>query len=329
MKRFGNLFDKTFTLEALHDAYVEARRGKRDRKQVNEFERDLGDNLQRLHDELTNGSYRPQPYFHFIVKEPKERRISAPAFRDVVVQHAIYATIRPIFDATFIHENHGCRQGKGIHSASDSLQNFLRRHDSELYTLQLDIRKFYYSINHNTLKQLFRKKIKDTKLLALMELFISDNGAEIGLPIGNLLSQLYALIYLNELDQFIKRELKIEHYVRYVDDFILVGLTKEEAYVNKQAIEEFIASHLQLKLSHWTIAKVKRGCNFVGYRTWKSRKFIRKRSLYNFNRQLKRRNYEAVVSILGHAKDTSSISSMLRSYHASLQISTSPHRRDC
>lgn len=318
MKRFGNLFQQTFTLDALYDAYVEARRGKRDRKQVNEFERDLGANLQRIHDELTSGSYKPQPYFHFIVKEPKERRISAPAFRDVVVQHAIYATIRPIFDATFIHENHGCRQGKGIHSASDSLQNFLRQHDSELYTLQLDIRKFYYSINHSTLKQLFRKKIKDNKLLAVMELFISDNGAEIGLPIGNLLSQLYALIYLNELDQFIKRELKIEHYTRYVDDFVLVGLTKEQCYDNKSSIENFIATVLQLKLSHWTIAKIKRGCNFVGYRTWKSRKFVRKHSLYNFNKQLKHKNYEAVVSLLGHAKTTSSLFNMLRSYHATL-----------
>lgn len=326
MKRFGSLFDQTFTLDALYDAYVEARRGKRDRKQVNEFERDLGANLQRLHEELTNGSYRPQPYFHFIVKEPKERRISAPAFKDVVVQHAIYATIRSIFDATFIHENHGCRQGKGIHSASHSLQNFLRQHDSELYTLQLDIRKFYYSINHSTLKQLFRKKIKDDKLLAVMELFINDNGAEIGLPIGNLLSQLYALIYLNELDQFIKRELKIEHYVRYVDDFILVGLTKEQAYANKQAIEEFIDFHSHLKLSHWTIAKIKRGCNFVGYRTWKGRKFVRKHSLYNFNKQLKRRNKQALISLLGHAKHTSSLSNMLEKYNATLQIPTTPHR---
>lgn len=201
-----------------------------------------------------------------------------------------------------------------------------KRYQKKTTLTNLDIRKFYYSINHTTLKQIFRKKIKDDKLLAVMGLFISDNVAEIGLPIGNLLSQLYALIYLNELDQFIKRELKIEHYIRYVDDFILVGLTKEQCYDNKSSIENFIATVLQLKLSHWTIAKIKRGCNFVGYRTWKSLKFIRKRSIYNFHKQLKRKNYEAVVSLLGHAKNTSSLSEMLEKYHATLQIPTPPHR---
>lgn len=213
-----------------------------------------------------------------------------------------------------------------IHSASDTLQHMLRQHDSESYTLQLDIRKFYYSINHARLKSLFRLKIKDNRLLDCMELFISDNGAEIGLPIGNLLSQLYALIYLNALDHFVKRQLKVKHYVRYVDDFILVGYTREECYELKRLIEEFLHSELDLKLSHWTIAKIKRGCNFVGYRTWKSGRFIRKHSLYNFNKKIKSGNHQSIMSILGHAKHTSSYKSMLEKYHATLQISTTSYR---
>jgi retron-type reverse transcriptase len=122
-KRYGHLFDKTFTLEALYAAYYRARRGKRKTLAVLRFEATLGANLQALHDELHAGTYAPQPYRHFIITEPKPRQISAPAFRDVVVQHAIYAVINPIFDAGFIHDNYGCRTLKGTHRASDAAQD--------------------------------------------------------------------------------------------------------------------------------------------------------------------------------------------------------------
>lgn len=303
--RHHHLFDATFTLENLFWAYYRARRGKRKTLSVKKFEADLGANLAALHAELHNGTYRTQPYRHFMVHEPKPRQISAPAFRDVVVQHAIYAVINPIFDAGFIHDNYGCRVGKGTHRASDAAQRYLRQSPADSYTLQCDVRRFYYSIDRTVLRRLIERKIKDARYVDLMMAF-ADHGTPVGIPIGNLLSQLYALIYLNPLDHFIKRNLKVARYVRYVDDFILFGLTRPEAEAYRQAISAFLHDHLGLILSRWTLAPVKRGINFVGFRTWRSRRYLRKHSLYRFSRSLRRGDVASLQSIIGNARRTAS-----------------------
>ena len=304
-KRHGQLFDKSFTLNALYAAYYRARQGKRKTLAVLRFEANLGANLQALHDELHTGTYAPQPYRHFIIAEPKPRKISAPAFRDVVVQHAIYAVINPIFDAGFIHDNYGCRLNKGTHRASDAAQRYLRQSAEDSYTLQLDIRKFYYTIDRAKLRGLVAKKIKDTRYLDLMMVF-ADHGEPVGIPIGNLLSQLYALIYLDPLDHFIKREMKAPRYVRYVDDFILFGLSRDAASACRLAIADFLRERLKLTLSRWTIATVKRGVNFVGFRTWRKRRFVRKHSLYSFRKSLRLGDVQSINSILGNARRTAS-----------------------
>lgn len=299
-KRYGQLFGKTFTMEALYAAYYRARRGKRKTLAVLRFETDLGASLKTLHDELHNSTYTPQPYRHFVITEPKPRQISAPAFRDVVVQHAIYATINPIFDAGFVHDNYGCRALKGTHRASDAAQRYLRQSPEGSVTLQLDIRKFYYTIDRSILRALVERKIKDRRFVDLMMVF-ADHGGEVGIPIGNLLSQLYALIYLNPLDNFIKREMKVARYVRYVDDFILFGLSRDEASACRLAIADFLRERLNLTLSRWTIAAVKRGVNFVGFRTWRKTRFVRKHSLHTFSRSLRRGAVQSINSILGNA----------------------------
>lgn len=304
-KRYGHLFDKTFTLEALYVAYYRARRGKRKTLSVAKFEANLGANIQALHDELHAGIYQAQPYRNFIITEPKPRQISAPAFRDVVVQHAIYAVINPIFDAGFIHDNYGCRLGKGTHRASDAAQRYLRQSPEDSVTLQLDVRRFYYSIDRAILRSLIERKIKDVRFVDLMMVF-ADLGEPQGVPIGNLLSQLYALIYLDPLDHFIKREMRICRYVRYVDDFILFGLSRDEASACRLAIADFLRDRLHLALSRWTIAPVSRGVNFVGFRTWRKTRFVRKHSLYSFRRSLVAGNVASLNSILGNAKRTAS-----------------------
>ena len=304
-KRHGQLFDKCFTLAALYAAYHRARRCKRKTLAVMQFERNLGANLQALYDELHGGTYQPQPYRHFMVAEPKPRMISAPTFRDVVVQHAIYAVINPIFDAGFIHDNYGCRLGKGIHRASDRTQQYLRQSAPDSYTLQLDIRKFYYRINRSILRGLVERKIKDRRFVDLMMVF-ADHGGDVGIPIGNLLSQLYALIYLDPLDHFVKRVLKAKRYVRYVDDFILFGLSRIEADAHRLTIINFLHNRLKLELSRWTIAPVGRGVNFVGFRTWRQRRFVRKHSMHTFSRSLRRGDVQSINSILGNAKRTAS-----------------------
>lgn len=308
-KRCGNLFETMFTLDSLHKAYKVAKSAKTRRPAVITFEKDLGANLSRLLEELLAGTYRPRPYTVFEVFEPKKRVIHAPHFRDVVVQHAMYAVLYPIFDRKFVYDSWGCRKGKGTHGAADRAQAFMRRSGPESYTLQMDVRKFFYSIDRTVLLRLWSNKIKDRKVLSLVSLF-TDYPEGKGIPIGNLLSQLSALIYLNGLDHYIKRTLKVRYYVRYVDDFLLLNLSKDEAYSLKTQIESWLKSELNLELSKWTIQPVQKGINFVGFRTWRRTRFIRRHSLFKFTKSLKRGSINAAVSLLGHAKRTGSFTKM-------------------
>lgn len=304
MKRVGNLFEQCFSEDNLYMAYLDARKGKRAKKSVIEFEKSLGSNIEYLRQSISDGSYAPKPYAKFIIHEPKERVIYAPHFSDVVVQHAIYRVIYPIFDATFIRQSHGCRKNHGTHSASAYAQWALQQCDDEDYLIQLDIRKFFYSIDRTILGTLIENKIKDVRLVSMMKLFMSMEDSPVGIPIGNLLSQLYALIYLSPLDHFIKRDIGQRLYVRYVDDFILFGVSLEEAQVLKTIIIDFLNKRLHLTLSKCTIQKIKRGTNFVGFRTFKGLKLVRKRSMYNFRKAVKNNNTEALASMMGHAKGT-------------------------
>ena len=310
MKRYGNLFASAVSRKALYHAYYDARKNKVPTYACFEFEKSLAHQVETLHNSLMAGTYKPKSYHRFMVYEPKAREISAPAFRDRVVQHAIYNVIRPIFDCSFIDHSFACRRGKGTHLAADYVQHALRQVPRDSYILQLDIRKYYHSINRDILRQLIARKIKDERMLDLIMLF-ADNEGETGTPIGNLLSQLFGLIYLNPIDQFVKRELKTKYYVRYVDDFVLIGLTREQAIAHKAAIVEFLKQKLGLSLSKASIHRVTKGINFVGFRTWASRRFVRKRALYVFRRAVIRSRLESIVSCLGHARKTASLQTML------------------
>lgn len=290
----------------MYQAYLEARKGKRMKPACHRFEVAAGAFLKQLRDSIMDRSYTVRPYFCFFVYEPKRREIRAPWFGDTVVQHAIYRIIRPIFDRTFINESYACRVDKGTHAASDYAQNALKKSDPNKYTLKMDIRKFFYRISRSILRKLIERKIKDKRLVDIMMLF-ADTDEPKGIPIGNLLSQLYALIYLDALDQFVKRTLRVRLYCRYVDDFVLFGLTREQCVGYQAVIKQWLADTLELDLSKWSIQKVRKGINFVGYRTRATARFIRKFSLYKFRRYVRRGEHAGIVSILGHAKRTCSL----------------------
>lgn len=310
MKRIGNLCGAAFSHAALYQGYYDARKGKRSSRACFLFERRLAAQIEDLHLRLNDGTYRPRPYNKFQIFEPKPRVISAPAFRDRVVQHAIYSLVRPIFDRSFIDQSYACRLGKGTHAASDYVQAALNQVPRDSYVLQLDIRRYYYRMDRAILRRLVERKIKDRRMVDVMMQF-AETSDPVGVPIGNLLSQLFGLIYLNALDHFIKRELKARHYARYVDDFVLIGLSREQANEYRQRIINFLRDELHLELSRGTIHRVSRGINFVGFRTWASRRFVRKRALYTFRRSAKRGRLESVVSSLGHAGKTASRRYML------------------
>jgi len=307
-KRYGGLYQLAFTKENLYKAYLEARKGKRNKVGTYLFEKNIGENIDNLFEELQCFSYKPREYRTFTVYEPKERVIKAPHFRDLVVQHSIYRVIYNIFNKSFIDTSFACRKNGGTHKCSVYTQTQMKKYNGNLYFIKLDIRKFFYSIDRGILRKLFEKKIKDKQMIDIMTLFTEDDSSSVGIPIGNLLSQLYSLIYLNELDHFVKRELKIKSYVRYVDDFVLIGLTLDEAKIAKEKCEKFVQDKLNLELSHWHIQKIKRGINFVGYRTWKNVKFVRKHSLYKFKRATKKQKVDSIISLIGHAKGTKSLS---------------------
>lgn len=311
MKRYGNLFEKAFCADNLYRAYLDARRGKRSKRACFEFEKNLGGNLAAMHKELHDGSYVPGPYFEFVVYEPKQRTIHAPTFRDTVVQHAIYRVIYQIFDRSFIGQSFACRKGYGTHRAARYARRAMQRHDGDDYILKLDIRKFFYSIDRAILRQLITRKIKDERLVDIMMMF-ADMETPLGIPIGNLLSQIYALIYLNPLDHFIKRVLKVQHYVRYVDDSMLIGLPRPVCMLLRDTIVGFLRWLLNLELSKSSIQKIRKGVNFCGYRMWRTRIFIRKHSLYRFQKAVRRGRQESVISLLGHAKGTNSLVFMLK-----------------
>jgi hypothetical protein len=305
MKRVGHLFEQAFTPDALYQAWIDASAGKRGKRATLEFGRNLSTNLKTLHTALHDGTYTLKPYKEFKVYEPKERTIFAPAFCDLVVQHAIYRLVYPIFNRTFIDQSYACRKGKGTHAAADYAQAAIRSSAPDSYILQLDIKRFFYSIDRAVLRTQIERQIKDKRFVEVMMQF-AEYGQPVGIPIGNLLSQTYALIYMNPLDHFIKRELGAKRYCRYVDDFVIFGWPRERCVEALAQIEAFIAAELNLSLSRYSLHKCKRGLNFVGFRTWRSTRFVRKHSLYTFAQSAKAGNAEAIASCLGHALRTGS-----------------------
>ena len=279
-----NLFQKVVGLGNIYAAYLKARKGKRNKKEVLEFEYNLENNLLGIQNDLINGKYEVGKYYKFVIFEPKKRIIYALPFRDRIVQHAICNIIESIFEKIFIHDSYACRKNKGTHKGIERLRYFLRK--KEFYVLKCDIKKYFPSIDKETLKEIIRKKIADEKLLSLIDKII-DSG-EYGLPIGNLTSQLFANLYLNELDYFVKNNLKAEFYLRYMDDFIILDESKKELHLIKKKIILFLISlKLEMHEKQAGIFPSEMGINFLGYIIYKDYMKARKSTVKRFLRRIK------------------------------------------
>ena len=296
-----HLFDQIASFDALEAAYRRARRGKRDRAEVQRFERDLEGELIQLQNELLWGTYRLSPYRLFRVFEPKERLIAALPFRDRVVQHALVAVIEPLWERRFIAHSYACRPGRGLHRAVATTQGWLRhlsRDGQRVYALKGDIAQYFPSIDHGLLKALLRRRIACPRTLALCDLIIdaspSVSGlAAQGLPIGNLTSQLWANVYLDALDRFVKHEVRARYYARYMDDFILLATDKDTLHRARGQIETFLWEQLRLRTNRKTqvfpLGRVHgRGLAFVGFRLWPSHRLLTRASVVRIRRNLKR-----------------------------------------
>lgn len=310
MKRAGDLYPRLITQEALLAAFHRARDCKRSHRSCFEFERNLGTNLAQVEAELRDGSYRPHPPNRFWVTDGrKPRLIEAPAFRDLVVQHAVYAVVGPLLERRYIATSFACRVGKGTHQAADWLQAAMRRAPRGSWVLHVDVRKFFYSVDRQVLAALLERAIKCRRTLALMALF-AHREAPTGIPIGNLLSQTFANLYLNSLDHFCKRSLKARDYGRYMDDSIMLAPDRATGERWLHAIRDHLAL-LGLEISHYSLQPIRRGANFVGFRTWASARFVRPHVVSALRRDAKCGRIEGVVSRLGHARRTCSFKPLM------------------
>lgn len=310
MKRAGNLYPRIITMDALLAAYHAASKNKRSHRACYEFGNNLGGNLYALHHELSNGTYQPRPCSRFWVTDGrKPRLIEAPAFRDMVVQHALYAATIPVFEARYIETNFACRIGKGTHVAADWLQAAMRRAPRTHWVLHVDVRKFFYSIDRDVLAALLAKMIKCPATLALMRAF-SFRPDVTGIPIGNLMSQTFANIYLSSLDHFCKRTLKVPDYGRYMDDSIMLAPSRATGLQWLAGIRAHLAL-LGLEISHYSLHPIKRGANFCGYRTWARGRFVRPHVIKSVRADAKHGRINSIISRLGHARRTCSLKPLL------------------
>jgi retron-type reverse transcriptase len=332
MKTFNRLKNQIVAFDNLLLAVKKASKGKKYKKSVTEFWFQQERELLRLQKELSEGSWKPGEYQTFMVYDPKERMISAAPFRDRVVHHALCNVIEPIFERTFIASSYANRKGKGTHRAIEEYQEYARQFP---FVLKCDVRKFFPSLDHEILKQEIARKIYCRFTQRLCHAIIDGSNPQTpvhdyfpgddlftphvrrrGLPIGNLTSQFWANVYLNRFDHFVKEQLKVPGYIRYVDDFVLFGESAAQLRGWKQEIERYLGDlRLSLHPNKTHIHRTVCGVPFLGFRTFPYRRVCLKAKVHRTRRhirvnvgQLKRRKISpdrmesSLNSWLGHVR---------------------------
>lgn len=302
MKRANNLFEKICDIDNLYKAYLLARRSKRYRMEVLYFSNNLPEELQSIQDDLLSRKYTVGKYKVFKVYEPKERNIMALPFRDRVVQHAINNIIEKYITNKLIRHTYACVSSRGTHAASYTVRKWLNNIDRNSYYLKCDIHKYFPSIDKGILKTQVSQIIKCEDTLNVIFNIIDSNP--IGIPIGNLTSQVLANLYLSSLDKYISYELNYKQYIRYMDDFVIIGYTKDELKTLLAEIEEFLKIKLNVRLNHKTrLEPIYKGIDFVGYKHFKDRVNIRRSTFLRLKKHIKgntnNRNMSSIVSLVG------------------------------
>lgn len=301
MKTYNNFYGKLYSFENLELAFKKARKRKSKKPYVKEFEADLLNELNKLKQELEFQIYKPQSLNRFIVRDPKTRTIHASAFRDRVVYHALVNIIGPVFEKRFIYDSYASRINKGTHNAIWRFDKFKRKisnngrlTDNALdnnsvqgYVLKADIKHYFDTVDHEVLLNIIERQIKDKKVIWLIQQILNNFDSTTkgkGMPLGNLTSQFFANIYLNELDQFVKHKLKAKYYIRYVDDFVILHNNKNVLEDHKQKIKEYLNNDLKLTLhpAKSRIIPLKNGIIFLGYKNFYYYKMLRKSNKRKF-----------------------------------------------
>ena len=293
MKTYNCLYETLFSNKNLIFAWKRARKGKTKRNYVQKFEENFRENILQLKKELQEESYKPSPLKKFVIRDPKTRKISRAEFRDRIVHHALVRIIESIFDPTFIYDSCANRKGKGNLFAIQRFETFARKvsknNTAPCFVLKADIKHYFYEVKHEILIKIIRNKIADKKIIELIEKIVENGGGRtsfsggnpVGMPLGSLTSQFFANVYLNELDYFIKHQLKVHYYIRYVDDFVVLHNSKSQLEAWKSAINNFLKEKLKLELHPEKSRTVllSNGVDFVGFRNFYYYKLLRKRNI--------------------------------------------------
>lgn len=302
MKVFDGIFNQIISTESLFSAWDTFKQDKQQKPDVLRFEWNLEENIFNLHRDLLYGRYKHGAYTSFHIQDPKQRHIHKATVRDRVLHHAVFTALIPVFEPTFISNSFSCRVGKGTHKGVDRLYQIVRsvsgNYRKPCFALKCDVKKFFATVDHYVLLSILQKRIKDEDAIGLLKEIIHSFSSEFstlfeskGLPIGNLTSQLFANVYLNEFDQFVMNELKVRHYVRYTDDFVIINNSR--AYLKKiiLSMAKFLHDRLKLELHPKKISlrPFHQGVDFLGYIILPHYRLLRSKTNQRVFRKLRQR----------------------------------------
>ena len=269
-----------------------------------EFKRHLMTNILNLRNDLEKKTYKHGSYQHFVVCDPKRRDIHKASVRDRLLHHALHRKLYPFFDRTFIADSYSCRDNKGTHRAMKRFDVFARKvgknYTKTVWVLKCDIRKFFASIDHETLLLIIRKRIEDKDILSLFGNIVQSFSP--GLPLGNLTSQLLVNIYMNEFDQWVKHTLKAKYYIRYADDFVFLSSSRQDLEVERQKVEDFLTRELKLFLhpDKVFIKTLASGVDFLGWVHFPHYKVLRTVMKRRILRKVNQKNVSSYLGLLQH-----------------------------
>ncbi len=311
--QFQHTYNNIISLENLLEAWKEFVKRKRNRKDIQEFERNLMSNIISLHNNLSNMTYKHLVYEFFKIYDPKERDIHKASVRDRLLHHALHRKLYLFFDRTFISDSFSCRLDKGTHRAIDRFRRFFykasQNNTKTVHVLKCDIKKFFASIDQDILMNILNKYIFDKDILKLVSKIVSSfhlSETGVGLPLGNLTSQLLVNIYMNEFDQFIKHKIKVKYYIRYADDFVILSKSKDwlESLIPK--IQLFLSEKLKLRLhpNKVSIKTLSSGIDFLGWVHFPYHRVLRtstkKRMLRNIENNPRPATIASYIGLLKH-----------------------------
>lgn len=288
MRRISGLFPAFVSFRNLYDAAKKAVRGSSKSQDALEFQFNLEHELLTLERELSEGCYHPGPYHFFTIYEPKERIIAVAPFRDRVVHHALINVLEPVFERIFVFDSYATRKGKGTHAAVIRAQDFIRQNR---WYLKCDISRYFHSVDIDILMTRIRRKVKDERILGIVELILYNGASEgQGLPIGNLTSQFFANVYLDVFDHWMKEEIGARYYLRYMDDFVVFNNDKNFLKHLRILTESFLEKNLRLSLKKKAccINSSLNGLGFLGRRIFPSLIRIRKENLCRSLKKIRR-----------------------------------------